>query len=64
MEILFVVSDRTKAKCKSCNKVFNLSNMGKQALVSHAEGKKHIAVTAKVQGHYQTVGPPPLTPTN
>ena len=28
---------------------FNLSSMGKQALVSHATGKKHIAVMGKVQ---------------
>ena len=46
---LVAVSDKAKAKCKSCNKVFNLSNMGKQALVSHAAGKKHMAVTTKVQ---------------
>ena len=46
---LVAVSDKAKAKCKSCNKVFNLSNMGKQALVSHAAGKKHMAVTTKIQ---------------
>ena len=45
---LVAVSDRTKAKCKSCKKVFNLSNMVKQTLVSHAAGKKHMIVTAKV----------------
>ena len=36
---LVAVSDRTKAKCKSFNKVFNLSIMGKQALVSPAAEK-------------------------
>ena len=46
---LVAVSERTEAKCKSCNKGFNLSDVGKQALVSHAAGKQNMAVTAKVQ---------------
>lgn len=29
--------------CKICKKSFNLSNMGKSALVSHMDGNKHIA---------------------
>ena len=51
---LVAVSDKAKAKCKSCNKVFNLSNMGKQALVSHAAGKEHTVVTTKVQMFFET----------
>ena len=43
---LVAVSDRTKASRAT---VFNLSNMGKQALVSHAAEKKNMAVTVKVQ---------------
>ena len=34
---------------KVMQKVVNLSNMSGKALVSHAAGKKHMAVTAKVQ---------------
>ena len=32
-------TEKTQDRCKLCNKVFNLSNMGRQALVSHALGK-------------------------
>ena len=31
----------SKAYCKLCSKAINLSNMGKRALTSHAEGKLH-----------------------
>ncbi|KAJ8671436.1 hypothetical protein QAD02_002695 [Eretmocerus hayati] len=36
-----VESDRYSAKCVLCNKVFSLSNMGRQALVSHEKSAKH-----------------------
>ena len=32
---------RTEARCKLCKKTITLSNMGVQALKSHADGKKH-----------------------
>lgn len=33
--------DKTEARCRLCSKNFKLSNMGRQALVSHANGKTH-----------------------
>lgn len=32
----------SKARCKICSVTFELGNMGKQALISHAKGKKHL----------------------
>ena len=32
---------KDKARCKLCATDFQLGNMGKQALLSHARGKKH-----------------------
>ena len=37
-----VEKDNHKAKCTVCGLTFELSNMGKQALISHSKGKKHI----------------------
>ncbi|EDO42389.1 predicted protein [Nematostella vectensis] len=34
--------ESTKARCKMCSVTFELGNMGKQALISHAKGKKHL----------------------
>ena len=34
-------NDNTAARCKVCHKTFKLSNMGRQALTSHASGKSH-----------------------
>ena len=31
-------------RCRICKKTFSLSNMGRQALTSHEEGKKHLKV--------------------
>ena len=36
-----VAPNNTQARCKLCKQTFNLSNMGRQALVSHAAVKKH-----------------------
>ena len=36
-----VPGDNKLARCKHCKKSFNLSNMGRQALVSHGTGQKH-----------------------
>ena len=33
--------DNHKARCIVCGLTFELSNMGKQALISHSKGKKH-----------------------
>lgn len=37
-----VVSDANSAYCQVCLKSFKLSNMGKQAIVSHAKGPTHV----------------------
>ena len=44
-----VPEDNIKAKCKLHTKTFSLSNMGEQALKSHAVGKKHITVVTQTQ---------------
>ena len=33
--------DNSATRCKICHKTFKLSNMGRQALISHASGKSH-----------------------
>ena len=33
--------DGNKARCKLCKKDIELSNMGRQTLVSHCSGQKH-----------------------
>ena len=38
---LLPADKKTQARCKRCRKTFELSNMGVQALKSHAVGKKH-----------------------
>jgi len=45
---LVKANEKTKAKCKRCRKTFQLSNMGVQALISHATGKKHKDLSQKV----------------
>ena len=47
-------SVRTQARCKRCQKTFELSNMGVQALRSHASGKKHKEITQKVSTFFKT----------
>ena len=39
---------KRETRCKRCKKSFALSNMGLQALKSHAEGKKHKQLCAAV----------------
>ena len=41
MWLVEVPGDNKLARCKHCKKSFNLSNMGRQALVSHGTGQKH-----------------------
>ena len=50
---LSAAAEDTKARCRQCNKTCNLSNMGRQALVSHATGKKHITLTNRAQSFFQ-----------
>ncbi|XP_066910897.1 uncharacterized protein [Clytia hemisphaerica] len=47
-------SVNTQARCKRCHKTFALSNMGVQALRSHASGKKHKEITQKVSSFFKT----------
>ena len=42
-------TNNTQARCKLFQKTFNLSNMGRQAIVSHASGKKHKLHDSRVQ---------------
>ena len=40
----WIAADRTsksKARCRICNKSFDVASMGEAALVSHMKGKKH-----------------------
>ena len=37
----------TAARCKVCHKTFKLSNMGRQALISHASGKSNSSLNRK-----------------
>lgn len=46
---------KDKARCKVCETDFLLGNMGKQALVSHARGKKHQKIIA-VKSESQKAG--------
>ena len=41
-----------KARCKLCKKDFELSNMGRQALISHASGKKHKEIDIKIKAFF------------
>ncbi|KAJ8882810.1 hypothetical protein PR048_014624 [Dryococelus australis] len=34
--------DTCHAYCRACKKSFELGNMGLQAVISHAKGKKHV----------------------
>ena len=46
---LISCTSNTQIRCKLCQKTFNLSNMGRPALVSHAGGKKHKLHNSRVQ---------------
>ena len=41
MWLVEVPGDNKLGRCKHCKKSFNLSNMRRQALVSHGTGQKH-----------------------
>ena len=41
MWLVEVPGDNRFSRCKHCKKSFNLSNTGRQALVSHGTGQKH-----------------------
>lgn len=44
-----VDGDSSSASCKLCSKTFSLSNMGEQALLSHAKGKTHRKAEGSLQ---------------
>ena len=39
--------DNSATCCKICHKTFKLSNMGRQALISHASGKSNSSLNRK-----------------
>ncbi|KAG0419894.1 hypothetical protein HPB47_003807, partial [Ixodes persulcatus] len=49
-----VLNDSDSARCTICCKKFTLSNMGKMAITTHVEGKKHQAATKSLQSVSQT----------
>lgn len=49
-----VDKDPFRAQCTVCNKSFHLSNMGRQAITSHEDSKKHIKNLNSLK---QTVAP-------
>ena len=51
-----VETDKHKARCTVCGINIKLSNMGKQVLISHTKGKKHldkVKLLAKVKQEQQ-----------
>ena len=48
MWLVEVPGDNKLARCKHCKKSFNLSNMGRQALVSHGTGQKHQSIIKSI----------------
>ena len=46
-------ADKKQARCRLCKKDFELSNMGKKALLSHAAGKKHIERDIKIKTFFK-----------
>jgi len=44
---------QNEARCKVCKKDFDLSNMGRQAVVSHAAGKKHKECNIKISSFFK-----------
>ena len=46
--------DGNKARCKLYKKDIELSNMGRQALVSHCGGKKHKEIDVKMKTFFQS----------
>ena len=49
----WLTSATNKARCRLSEKDIELSNMGRQALVSHCSGKKHKEVDVKVKIFFQ-----------
>ena len=45
-------TDKMSAKCRTCQVQLNLSNMGRRALTSYMEGKKHIQKSKPVSSFY------------
>ena len=57
-EWLVSAKDNGKARCKLCKKDIELSNMGRQALLSHCGGKQHKEVDLKVKTFFQPAKKP------
>ena len=45
--------ENTKARCRVCHKVIELSSSGRSALTDHAKGKKHSEALSKVQNFFK-----------
>ena len=52
-EWLGKASSNNEARCKICHKAFKLSNMGRQALVGHADSKKHKDILDRRQAFFK-----------
>ena len=52
-DLLVKDQERTKARCRICHKVIELSSSGRSALTDHAKGKKHIQALSKVQNFFK-----------
>ena len=46
-------TDKRQARCRLCKKDFELFNMGKKALLSHAAGKKHSEKYLKIKTFFK-----------
>ena len=46
-------ADKKQARCRLCKKDFELSNMGKKALLTHAAGKKHSERDIKIKTFFK-----------
>lgn len=44
-------TSKNHAWCKVCKKQFSLSNMGIQAIISHAASKKHVDLISSKKNH-------------
>ncbi|XP_065641075.1 uncharacterized protein LOC124818972 [Hydra vulgaris] len=48
--------NNTQARCKLCNKIIELSNMGIQAIKSHEKGKNHVSVASNFSCFFKSSG--------
>ena len=50
---LVIGKDKKSAKCKICQVQLNLSNMGRRAVISHMDGKKHVQKSKPVSCYFK-----------